>query len=100
MPHRDGESPFPDEQQPAPPQYNTSRRGCVSAHVAPPAWRDYGGQRALLAVGGKKLLFHDSGLFADLPKKRFLFDLKNGISDMLQFAESIVDFHLNFNHLA
>jgi hypothetical protein len=47
----------------------------------------------------QKLMFRDSESFADLPGKLIVFDLKNGISDTPQFAESIIDFHLNFNHV-
>jgi hypothetical protein len=54
---------------------------------------------ALIAVGGKKLMFYDSGLFADSPKKFIVLGLKNSVKDTLQFAESSVDFRLNFNHL-
>jgi hypothetical protein len=58
------------------------------------------GTAALIAVGGKKLVFRDSELFAGSLKRLIMFDLKNGVSKMLQFAESIIDCHLNFNHLA
>jgi hypothetical protein len=44
-------------------------------------------------------MFRDSENLADSPKKLIIFDLKNGVSDTLQFAEFIIDFHLNFNHL-
>jgi hypothetical protein len=57
------------------------------------------GIAALITVGGKKSVFRDSEIFADSPKKLIMFDLKKGISDTVQFAESILDFHLNFNHL-
>jgi hypothetical protein len=53
----------------------------------------------LIAIIGKKLVFRDSEIFTDSPRKLIMFNLKNGISDRLQFAESIIDFHLNFNHL-
>jgi hypothetical protein len=54
---------------------------------------------ALIAVVDKKLVFRDSEIFAGSPRKVTVFDLKNGVSDRLQFAEPIIDFHLNFNHL-
>jgi hypothetical protein len=57
------------------------------------------GSAAMIAVDDKKLLFRDSELFADSPKKLIMFSLKTGGSDTLQFAKSILDFHLNFNHL-
>jgi hypothetical protein len=41
----------------------------------------------------------DSEIFADSSKKFIMFDLKNGVSDTLQFAESIPDVHLNFNQI-
>jgi hypothetical protein len=28
-----------------------------------------------------------------------MFDLKNGVSDTLQFEAPIIGFHINFNHL-
>jgi hypothetical protein len=57
------------------------------------------GPAALIAVRGKKLVFHDSENLPDSPKKLIMFDLKNGVSDTLQFAAPIIDFHLNFDHL-
>jgi hypothetical protein len=54
---------------------------------------------ALVAVDGKKLSFRDSEIFASSLRKFIVFDLKNGVSDTLEFAECIIDFHLNFNHL-
>jgi hypothetical protein len=57
------------------------------------------GTTALIAVGCKKFMFRDSENFADSPKKFIIFDLKNGVSDTLQFAEFIIDFHFNFSHL-
>jgi hypothetical protein len=55
---------------------------------------------ALIAVVGMKLMFRDSEIFADSPTKLIVVDLKNGAGNTLPFAESIVDFHLNFNDLA
>jgi hypothetical protein len=40
-----------------------------------------------------------SEIFADSSKKLIMFDLKNGVSDTLQFVESILDVHLNFNQI-
>jgi hypothetical protein len=57
------------------------------------------GTVAPIAVVGKKLVFCDSEIFADSSRKLIVFDLKNGVSDRLGFAESIIDFCLNFNHL-
>jgi hypothetical protein len=57
------------------------------------------GPAALIAVGGKKLVFRNSQILADSPKKFIMFDLKNGVSDMLQLAAPIIDFHLNISHL-
>jgi hypothetical protein len=57
------------------------------------------GTAALIAVVSKKFVFRDSEIFADSPRKLIASDLKNGFSDTLQFAESIIDFHLNFDHL-
>jgi hypothetical protein len=44
----------------------------------------------LIPVGGKKLVFRDSEIFADSPKKPIMFDLRNGVSYTLQFMESIL----------
>jgi hypothetical protein len=55
------------------------------------------GTVALITVG-KKVVFHDNEIFADSPRKLIVFGLKNGVSDTVQFAESIIDFHLNVNH--
>jgi hypothetical protein len=55
------------------------------------------GTASLIAVVGKKLVFGDSQIFAGSPRKLIIFDPKNGVSATLQFAESIIIFHLNFN---
>jgi hypothetical protein len=48
----------------------------------------------LIAVVGNKLVFRDSEVLADSPKKLIVSDFKNGASDTLHFAESITDFLL------
>jgi hypothetical protein len=57
------------------------------------------GTAALITVVGKELVFRGNAIVADLLRRLIVFDLKNSISDALQFAESIIDFHVNFNHL-
>jgi hypothetical protein len=57
------------------------------------------GTAALIAVGGGKLAFRDSEIFAYSPRKFIMFGLKNGVSGTIQFAEPMIDFHFNFNHL-
>jgi threonine dehydrogenase-like Zn-dependent dehydrogenase len=57
------------------------------------------GTTALIAVAGKKLVFRGSEIFADSLRKLVMFELKNDVSDTLQLAEFIINFHLNFNHL-
>jgi hypothetical protein len=47
------------------------------------------GPAALIAVGDKKLMFRDSEILAGSLKKLTMFDLKNGVGDTLQFAESM-----------
>jgi hypothetical protein len=76
-------------------------RGRGNLRVARPAPRECGGQRpaALVVVGDTKLVFRESEILADSPTKLILFHLKNSVNDMLKFAESILDFHFNFNHL-
>jgi hypothetical protein len=54
----------------------------------------------VLMVVGKNLVARDNKIFADSSAKFIIFNLKNGVSDKLQLAESISDFHLIFNHLA
>jgi hypothetical protein len=101
VPHRDGESPFPDEQQVAPPQDddNRRRRGNCVPRDQPRVIVAGDRTAALIAVVDKKLVFHDSEIFADSLRKLIMFYLKNSVSDMLQFVESIIAFHLNFDHL-
>jgi hypothetical protein len=101
IPHEDGESPFPDGQQVAPPQYNNSRRGRGDLRVAgqPHVIVAGNGTVTLIGVVGKRVVFRDSEIFANSPSKLIVLDLKNGASNMLQLAESIIDFHLNFSHL-
>jgi intraflagellar transport protein 80 len=57
------------------------------------------GVAALIAAVGKQLVFRETEVFGETPRKLTVFDLKNGVSETVQFTESIVDFHLNFNHL-
>jgi intraflagellar transport protein 80 len=53
----------------------------------------------LVAVIGKKIVYRDCEVFAESPRKLTVFDLKNGVSENIQFTECIVDFYLNFNNL-
>ena len=57
------------------------------------------GTLALVAVTGKKIVYKDCEVVSETPKKLTIFDLKNGITENLQFNECIVDFYMNFNNL-
>ncbi|OHT10834.1 hypothetical protein TRFO_19821 [Tritrichomonas foetus] len=53
----------------------------------------------LITVVGKKVVYKDVEVVSENPKSITVYDLKNGISEILQFQDSIVDFYLNFNNL-
>jgi hypothetical protein len=55
------------------------------------------GTVALIGVVGRRLVLRDSEIFANSLSQLIVFDLENGASDALQLAESIIDFHLNFD---
>lgn len=54
---------------------------------------------ALVAITGKKIVYRDCEAVAENPRKLTIYDLKNGITDNLQFTDCIVDFYMNFNNL-
>ena len=53
----------------------------------------------LISVVGKKIVYRDCEIVAEGQKKLSVYDLKNGVTETLQFPESIVNFYLNFNFL-
>ncbi|OHT07478.1 hypothetical protein TRFO_24303 [Tritrichomonas foetus] len=57
------------------------------------------GVLALVAVTGKKIVYKDCEVVSESPRKLTIFDLKNGITENLQFSECIVNFYMNFNNL-
>lgn len=71
---------------------------CVSADQ-PRAIVAGNGTASLVAAIGKKVVYRDCEVFAESPRKLTVFDLKNGISETLQFVDCVLDFYLNFNNL-
>ncbi|KAH0791698.1 intraflagellar transport protein [Histomonas meleagridis] len=57
------------------------------------------GTLSLISIIGKKAFYRDCEVFMESPKKLIVYDLKNGITENLQFSTSVVDFYLAFDHL-
>lgn len=57
------------------------------------------GTATLVSAIGKKIVYRDCEVIADNPHKLTVYDLKNGISETIQFTDCILDFYLNFNNL-
>ena len=53
----------------------------------------------LVTVVGKKIVYRDCEIIAENPKQITVYDLKNGVSETLQFQDSLINFYLNFNNL-
>lgn len=58
-----------------------------------------GGSINLIAAVGKKIVYKDCEVIADGPSRLTVYDLKNGLSENLQFNESVADFTIGFNNL-
>lgn len=57
------------------------------------------GTATLVTAVGKKIVYRDCEIREEGQKKLNVFDLKNGITETLQFPDSVSNFYLNFNFL-
>ncbi|KAK8841415.1 Intraflagellar transport protein 80 [Tritrichomonas musculus] len=71
----------------------------VASPTMPRVFVGGNGVLALIAVTGKKIVYKDCEVVSESPRKLTIFDLKNGITENLQFSESITNFYMNFGNL-